>query len=168
MGCCTGSKRAQRARCIDPGNGQLTALYPLEMPVNTEPVAHEQAHLVGACATGRMEPPGRAPVALSELSNCRFSVDLAGGLRHFTWVAPDDGQQGDRALCVTVPGVPPARPVAGCARSRRSSSRWPAWPWATIPSSPPSTAPTASHLREPNSATWPRATRERDAGVTPA
>jgi hypothetical protein len=42
----------------------LTALYPLEMPVNTEHLCFENVHLMGESATDPIELPGRALAAL--------------------------------------------------------------------------------------------------------
>jgi hypothetical protein len=68
----------------------LTALFPLEMPMNIEKFGHEEVHLMGESATDPMEPPGSAMAALlllaglarcvvapsltahSSPSNCRF------------------------------------------------------------------------------------------------
>ncbi|MBA4215613.1 MAG: hypothetical protein C0449_21315 [Polaromonas sp.] len=42
----------------------MTALYPLEMPMNTEKTGHAEAHPMGEGATDPIELPGSALAAL--------------------------------------------------------------------------------------------------------
>jgi hypothetical protein len=42
----------------------LTALYPLEMPINTENLWHESVHRMGDSATDLIDLPGSALAAL--------------------------------------------------------------------------------------------------------
>ncbi|MDP2093244.1 MAG: hypothetical protein Q8K50_05050 [Hydrogenophaga sp.] len=46
----------------------MTALYPLEMPENTEFFDHEVIHLMGESAADLIEPPGRTLAVLLRLA----------------------------------------------------------------------------------------------------